>query len=168
LWYEGEVHFYRQTTITRMHAKRGKQPYIMSSPTKQKLFYGFINPETGKLFTQVCEIYNFETFISAVTSFLKTHKTERKVVIVLDNASWHKKGVRLIAENDELKNKLQFLFLPPYSPDLNPIERVWRITRHDKTHNKYFGSLKILMDTLLVFFESLALPNFKLRNLCAN
>ena len=81
-----------------------------------------------------------------------------------------KKGVRLITENEEfkeLKDNIQFIFLPPYSPDLNPIERVWRITRHDKTHNKYFSSLKILVNTLHSFFNSMSAPNLKLKSLCA-
>ncbi|MBQ6121406.1 MAG: transposase, partial [Clostridia bacterium] len=38
--------------------------------------------------------------------------------------------------------------LPPYSPDLNPIEQVWRITRREKTHNRYWKNLDSLVATL--------------------
>jgi transposase len=153
-----------------MHARRGKQPYIMSSPTKEKVaFFGLVNPSTGELFAKEDCRFNSETFILAIIDFLKKHKSKKKIYVILDNASWHKKGVRLITEIEELKeikDCIQFIFLPPYSPDLNPIERVWRITRHDKTHNKYFKSLNILIETLHTFFDSMSVPNLKLKSLC--
>ena len=52
----------------------------------------------------------------------------KKYLIILDNASWHVKAVNMInilPEYADLREKMEFLFLPPYSPELNPIERVW-------------------------------------------
>ena len=54
--------------------------------------------------------------------------------LVMDNAPWHKKTMRLISEEaqpecSDIRKKVEFIKLPPYSPDLNPIEQVWRITR---------------------------------------
>ena len=43
-------------------------------------------------------------------------------------------------------------FLPPYSPDLNPTEQVWRITRREVTHNTSFANAQILEDTLDPYF----------------
>jgi len=39
------------------------------------------------------------------------------------------------------RKTLTLLFLPPYSPDFNPIERVWKLTRRLATHNRFFASL---------------------------
>ena len=59
---------------------------------------------------------------------------------MLDNAPWHKKTVRLIEdeihpEYADIQKSVAFIKLPPYSPDLNLIEQVWRITRKENTHN---------------------------------
>jgi len=153
IWYQDEVHFYRSSTICRMWAKRGIQPLVKSAPTQEKIaFSGFVNPATGILFTTECEKFNFETTMEAVRIFLNEYKSDKKQLIILDNASWHKKAVRLMREDISFRG-IDFLFLPPYSPELNPIERVWRITRKEKTHNRFFETINILKDTLLSYFR---------------
>ena len=71
--------------------------------------------------------------------------------MIIDNAGYHKKKELwpYFAEN---KRRLRLLWLPPYSPDLNPIERVWRLTRRHVTHNRYFESLDFLRESLDRFF----------------
>ena len=89
----------------------------------------------------------------------------------MDNAPWHKKTKRLICDEslpeyaDILKNVV-FIKLPPYSPDLNPIEQVWRITRRENTHNTFFASISILEMTIDESFNSWAAPNDQLKSLC--
>lgn len=167
IWYQDEVHFYRSSTIFRMWAKCGKQPLVKSAPTQEKVaFSGFVNPETGVLITNECERFNYETIMESVRLFSKQIKSDKKILIILDNASWHKKAVRLMREEDS-HNNLEFLFLPPYSPELNPIERVWRITRREKTHNRFFESISILRNSLTSYFLRFNSANDKLRTLCS-
>jgi transposase len=57
----------------------------------------------------------------------------------MDNAPWHKKTIRLVQEEaqpeySDIRESVIFIKVPPYSPDLNPIEQVWRITRRENTH----------------------------------
>ncbi|MDY4413374.1 MAG: transposase, partial [Ruminococcus sp.] len=64
----------------------------------------------------------------------------KKYAIIMYNALWHKKAIRLIADDElpeysDIREKVEFIKLPPYSPDFNPIEQVWRITRRENTHN---------------------------------
>lgn len=64
----------------------------------------------------------------------------------MDNAPWHKKTIRLVKteKNPEYADILEqviFVKLPPYSPDFNPIEQVWRITRRENTHNVFFPDI---------------------------
>lgn len=168
IWYQDEVHFYRSSTIHRMWAKCGQQPKVKSAPTQEKVaFSGFVNPDTGTLFTNECDRFNYETTMESIDLFIKNHSTEAKILIILDNASWHKKAVRLISENN-MYNNVDFLFLPPYSPELNPIERVWRITRKEKTHNRYFEKRSRLRAVLHSYFERFSIPNTKMKSLCKN
>jgi transposase len=91
---------------------------------------------------------------------------------VLVNAPWHKKTVRLAQtemypEYDGICASVVFIKLPPYSPDLNPIEQVWRITRRENTHNVFFASVSILENTVDDAFGSWAKPNDQLKSLCS-
>jgi len=65
------------------------------------------------------------------------------------------------------RDELRLDFLPPYSPDLNPVERVWKLTRRLCTHNVYFESLDRLVDAVREQFAMWFQPNFQLCRLCA-
>ena len=56
---------------------------------------------------------------------------------------------------------------PPCSPELNPIERVWKLTRRLCLHNRYFGFLDSVVDAVETQFLDWARPNEVLRSLCA-
>ena len=90
----------------------------------------------------------------------------------MDNAPWHKKTVRLVSdealpEYADILESVVFIRLPPYSPDLNPIEQVWRITRRENTHNTFFNSISALECTVDSAFAAWADPNTQLRSLCS-
>ncbi|MBO4359305.1 MAG: IS630 family transposase [Eubacteriaceae bacterium] len=175
LVYQDEVHFQQQTTITRAWNKKGSKPTIKSFPGRSKVSYsGFVIPETGELFTTKPDRFNYLTFIDSVTAFIDANPIEegKRYVIVLDNAPWHKKAVRLIQEDcleeyQHVRDSVEFLKLPPYSPDLNPIEQVWRITRRENTHNTFFDSVSIMEHTVDTALAAWAEPNDQLRSLCS-
>ena len=127
-------------------------------------YFGLVNMNTGALFTKLAEKFKQDTFID----FLETAFTYTKgrLIIILDNAQWHKsKGIQqYVAENSD---RVCLLFLPPYSPELNPIERVWRLTRCRVTHNVYFPTLGKLAETLSRQFKAWNKANPTLRTLYA-
>ena len=172
--FQDEVHFQIQTSISFGWFKRGSNPTVKSFPGRQKVSYsGFVNPTTGALFVTKPEVFNYTTTIESIRVFLKEHcpPKDKKYVIIMDNAPWHKKAYRLVVtENNEeyadIRKYASFLLLPPYSPDLNPIERVWRITRRENTHNHFFKSKEVLENTVDEAFAAFSEPNTKLQTLC--
>ena len=142
LVYQDEVHFQIQTTVTAGWFKKGSKPKVKSFPGRFKVSYsGFVNPQSGELFVSKPSTFNYETTIASIRDFLAAHPIAegKKYAIVMDNAPWHKKAMRLIAtekleEYSDINEKVEFVKLPPYSPDYNPIEQVWRITRKENTH----------------------------------
>src|SRR5437764_12649191 len=58
-------------------------------------------------------------------------------------------------------------YLPPYSPELNPIERVWKLTRRQCLHNRYFPVLEEVVVVVEKQFENWRNGNETLRRLCA-
>ena len=154
--YQDEVHFHVQSTVTCGWYKKGSQPEIGSLPGRDKISYsGFVLPESGELFVNKPPLFNFQTTLESIRAFLQAHPVPhgKKYVLIMDNASWHKKAARLVREDPQgeyrdISSAVTFLFLPPYSPDLNPIEQVWRITRRENTHNVFFASKTSLEQTL--------------------
>ena len=72
-----------------------------------------------------------------------------------------------LEEYSDILQSVEFIKLPPYSPDLNPIEQVWRVTRKENTHNVFFGSVAQLSETVDCAFEAWSRPNEQLRTLCS-
>lgn len=67
---------------------------------------------------------------------------DREIVIALDQAGWHK--AKDLRHNDTIT----LIYLPPYSPELNPVEKLWQWLRKEVTHNTIFHKLEDMMDAL--------------------
>ena len=76
----------------------------------------------------------------------------KKVVVIIDNARYHH-AIMLKEYLQKCPDRFNLIFLPPYSPDLNPIERVWKLTRRCSTHNQYFPSLESLTSAVETKFD---------------
>lgn len=120
------------------------------------------------------EWFTYESVIASIREFLlhASLPAGKKFALVMDNAPWHKKAYRLIKteaqpEYNDIRSKVELIKLPPYSPDLNPIEQCWRITRREVTHNHYFPQLPDLEMALDNFFQTFKNPNNKLKSLCS-
>ena len=61
--------------------------------------------------------------------------------MVLDNVKFHK-AQRLQPILKRYAHRIDLIYLPPYSPDLNPVERVWWLMRKEITHNRWVKSMK--------------------------
>ena len=158
--YQDEVHFQAQTTVTAAWFKKGSNPNVKSLPGRSKVSYsGFLIQDSGMLFT--CKPDRFNT------------STGKKYAIVMDNASWHKAAKKAIGSGRlrhpafyDISDYVVFIDMPPYSPDLNPIEQVWRVTRREFTHNRFFKSINALEGTTDGAFAEWAKPNPQLQSLC--
>ena len=82
-----------------------------------------------------------------------------------DNARYHH-AVILASFLRQHAAHLKLLFLPPYSPQLAPIERVWKLTRRLATHNRYFPALGEVLKAVNACFNRWRRPNAILRRLC--
>ena len=86
-----------------------------------------------------------------------------KSILILDNAKYHHAN---IIRDYAFITRIDLLFLPPYSPELNPIERVWKLTKKHAIHNRYFQLLGDMKSALLGEFNKYFKPNDELKRLC--
>jgi transposase len=99
-----------------------------------------------------CKVFNAETFQDFLKHLLRHRSRTRRMILVLDNARCHH-AVILAPFLRPHAVHLRLLFLPPYSPQLASIERVWKLTRRLATHNRYFATL----DEVLAAVKSAAI-----------
>lgn len=144
-----------------------KDPVLFHAPTRKSVaVFGAVRINDGRLCTLQEPIFNSTTFLAFLKKVLRYRMKGEKIVLILDNARYHRaKDIQPWLESH--KSLLKLEFLPAYSPELNPIERVWRLTRRLCVHNRYFPTLEYLMETVSSQFKLWRKPNDILSKLCA-
>ena len=167
LFYD-EAFFRREGTVTRAWYPRGERCEIDYPVTFEKIgVCAAVNPTDGRLLSLIFDGFDSDTFLYYLRWLLRTYKPGKKIVLVLDNASSHTS--RKVAEfAHKRRRRLQLLYLPPYSPDLNPAERIWKNLRYRVTHNVYFDNLKTLEHAVMQYLKEHSQPNKQLASLCCN
>ena len=143
-----------------------KDPILLHAPTRKSIAcFGAVNLRTGKFVRRMCTVFNAETFQRFLRQLLPHRTRRRRMIVVLDNARYHH-AVLLAPFLRQNAPQLRLLFLPPYSPQLASIERVWKLTRRLATHNRYFPTLEEVRVAVNVCFDRWRRPNPILRRLC--
>lgn len=170
LWALDEVHFQQQGSRCRMWIPpETKDPILLHHPTRKSVgYFAAVRIRDGKfLFRRETGRFNGETFWSFLKEFRDAHSAgRRRIITISDNAGYHHSRLHK-PWRDELAARFALDFLPPYSPELNPIERVWKLTRRLCLHNRYFGLLDGVIAAVEEQFSEWTKPNGTLRRLCA-
>jgi transposase len=143
-----------------------KDPLLQHAPTRKSVAcFGAVNLGTGVFVRTFSPVFNAETFRSFLGQLLRHRSRCKRMVIVLDNAGYH--HARLLQPFlRKYRRVLSLLFLPPYSPQLAAIERVWKLARRLATHNRYFATLPEVLNVVSACFDAWRRPNRVLRRLC--
>ena len=170
LWATDEVHFQQHGSRCQMWIPpEVKDPVLLHAPNRHSVgYFGAVRLRDGKF--QYCREtgkFNGETFLAFMQNLRRTSiRSGRRVVVITDNAKYHH---ALLHKPWRDRNAKDFAldFLPPYSPELNPIERVWKLTRRRCLHNQYFTHLDQVITAVEQDFDKWARGNETLRRLCA-
>ena len=146
-----------------------KDPVLLHHPTRKSVgYFGAVRLRDGKL---VCqreeEKFNAMTF----HRFLKrlrqaSSRSGRRAVVIADNARYHHAKLHADWRNIQAP-RFVLDFLPPYSPDLNPIERLWKLTCKLCLHNRYFPTLNDVVQSVESKFAEWTSGSEVVRKLCA-
>ena len=106
--------------------REDRDPILLHAPTRKSVaLFGAVNLLTGTLVTMFAPQFDaltFETFLRVLLRHRRRSRNE--TVLVLDNARYHHASL-LAPFLEQHQSFLRLDFLPPYSPDLNPIEQLW-------------------------------------------
>jgi transposase len=127
-----------------------KEDFILT--VREKMGEAFmIQWETNLLLSaQVAGKFNGEKYVEFLQQLVQHFKTP--IILIEDGAPYHKSKV---VQNFLSTNSEQIVVepLPTFSPDFNPIEKLWKNTKRDATHLKYFSSFEELRDSVFKTFR---------------
>ena len=153
-----EASFPQWGSLTYTWAKRGQQPVVKTSGTRRgyKVF-GLIDYFSGRFFYQGHDKgrLNSESYQAFLTEVLS--KTRKHIILIQDGAKYHtSKAMRRFF--DQKAPRLTVYNLPSYSPDYNPIEKLWKKIKEKEIHLHYFPTfdcLKNKVEQALLHFKDL-------------
>lgn len=138
--------------MRRVWAPRGQRPTAPVQRRFQWLYaYGFVRPTTGESWWCLLPTVSVEAFSLALAEFARDEGIgpDRRVVLALDRAGWHT-SPRLVVPAG-----IHLAFLPPYSPELQPAERLWSLL-DEPVANRAFADLDALETVLAERCQTLA------------
>ena len=103
--------------------------------------YGAVEPKTGDSFFLVLPYSNTECMNVFLRELSAKYPTDR-IIIVCDGAAWHRAKTLLLPDN------IRLIFLPPATPEMNPIEQIWKEIRKRGFKNEIFQTLDKVIDRL--------------------
>ena len=142
VFFEDEGRFGRISREMYCWVKKDTVPSVARQMIREYIYaYSAIAPQTGDCFSMIAPYCNTEA-MNCFLDHLAEQYSSYRIVLLLDKAGWH------ISKNICLPDNLLLMHLPPYSPELNPVELLWREVRRKYFHNKIFNSLDDVEDTL--------------------
>jgi len=141
--FQDEGRFGLLGTPRRCWAPRGARP-IVGARLERKYLYAFsaVSPHDGVMDSLVLPWVNAQTMSMFLAEVAQRHADEF-VLMVMDQAGWHIAGDLSVPAN------MRLLLLPPYSPELNPAEHLWKALRAECFANHVFKDLRAVEDALV-------------------
>jgi transposase len=122
---------------------RGRRPVVPAAGANRRLcVYGAFNYRTGRSHYLVHPKKNAQQYREFLWQLLEAH-SERRVVLVIDNASYHRTRPILTLLDDHADHAF-VVWLPRYSPELNLIEGLWGYLKRSALNNYFFGDIESL------------------------
>lgn len=139
-----EASFPQWGTLNYTWAPIGEQPIIQTSGTRRAYkVFGLIDYFTGRFYAKGHEgKLNSESYIDFLTSVLA--KTKKHIILIQDGAKYHTSS-EMIKFFEKHKHRITVYQLPTFSPDYNPIEKLWKKVKQAGTHLQYFPTFESLV-----------------------
>jgi transposase len=154
------------TTSQKIWLPAGEYPKIeVTSKRVNRSFYGFLNIKTGHEHAFVTEKQNMYITVDILKK-LRTEYPKRKLLLFWDNAGWHRGSA--VQEYIDRDKNIDIIHFPPYAPEENPQEKVWKAARKHVSHNRLIDNIEKIANEFAMFlndnFFEYSLLGFKSKN----
>lgn len=153
--YLDSVHPQHNTVSSKVWIEKGTQRWIQSNTGRQRVnINGAYNPFTQQVLTQQAPTINAQVTIHLLKKIIQHYPESDKIYLVSDNARYNKcKEVQAFLA---IQHTIQMIYLPPYSPNLNLIERLWKVMHEKVIHRQYFDTFPKFKKAINAFFDNIA------------
>ena len=150
IMFQDEARFGRLPVIRSAWAPLGVRPVVHAAIEREfRYIYGAVSPSEGDVDWMVTESMNTEN-MNRFLFQVSDKYTDDYILMIVDGASSHK------GEKLNIPNNMAILCLPPYSPELNPVEHLWDELREKVCANVFFAKLDHVIDRAVDELESIA------------
>lgn len=148
--FQDEARFGRISDCRRCWSPYPVRPVVKAMQIREDTYaYAAASPLDGKFDTLILPYANTECMTIFLNEVAHRYPNNENIVMVLDRASWHR------GRSMTLPNNIRLLSLPPYSPELNPVEHLWEEIREKNFHNKSFDTLTAVENHLTAALSAL-------------
>jgi transposase len=161
VWFQDEARVGQRGTVTRIWAPKGRRPRVIRQQQfKAAYVFGAVCPAEGKASALVMPAANSESMQHHLNLIAAAVTPGKHGVLVLDRAAWH------VTEKLLMPANLSILPLPPYSPELNPVEQIWQQLRQSDWANRCFKGYDEIVEVCCQAWNRFASQPDTIRNLC--
>ena len=140
--FQDEAGFGRINKPKYCWSEKGVRPSVPCHHIREYRYaYGAVEPLTGGssfLILPYCNCACMNIFLKHLSELYP----EDRIVLCCDGAAWHKAKALQVPEN------IRLFFIPPYTPEMNPIEQIWKELRKRGFRNEIFATLEKVIDRL--------------------
>jgi len=148
--FQDEAGFGRINKPKYCWCRKGLRPSVPCHHIREYRYaYGAVEPQTGQSFFLVMPYCNTDCMNVFLRELAKEYPDDF-LLIVMDGASWHK------AKGLQMPDNIKLLYLPPATPEMNPIEQIWAWLRLHGFRNEVFQTLDKVVDRLCDIICSLS------------
>ena len=156
-----EVHYFIDAVHPTLNSEpsygwieKGEEYQIPSNSGRTRAnILGVLNPnDVTDVITKEYKTINSEWALDFIEEIGRRNPQAQKIRLFSDNAGYFKKLERDGLIEDE---RIEIVWLPTYSPNLNLIERLWKLMKKETLKNKYYGTAKGFREKIREFFENL-------------
>ena len=143
IFFQDEGRFGRINSLQRCWSPKNKRAIVCKQQIRQYTYaYTAVCPNTGETYSLILPYANSEAMKIFLSEMSKAYP-ENRIIMIMDNASWHNNYS--IAGISNIKP----LFLPPRSPELNPVECLWHHIKENYFSNRIFESIEQVIEKLV-------------------
>lgn len=159
--FQDEARFGRISDIRRCWAPVPMRPVCRGMLTHEYTYaYGAVDVVTGEFDALILPHVNTDCTQLFLDEIAIRHPQHR-IIMVMDGAGWHRSAALKAPTN------MRLLYLPPYAPELNPVEHLWDELREKRFHNKAFDSIDALENQLAIGLVALEQDRSRVKSIVA-
>lgn len=153
----------QETKLKNVWYFKGSEPIMEAKRKGESVnFCGALNIKTGQETAIKLNRQNSDNIIKFLKKLITVY-WHKKIFLIWDNASWHKsKAIRKFLSTT---NQFELFNFPPYSPELNPQEQVWKQLRQNITHNRLELDFNVLIEECLSFLNNTNFNSIKYQSI---